>query len=99
MSAAQAEMDDKLDEMCKSDSWVDITRGMETSKRIRNKNELHGTIHILDPSNPLALSFADEQSIKMFTTHQTGITNYMAQIPASLGGTAYMPDNNKIDSH
>jgi hypothetical protein len=73
---AQAEMDDKLDEMCKRASWVDITVGMETLGKIKYENELHGPTQLLDPSNPLALNFADEQSIKMFTTHQTGGTNY-----------------------
>ena len=32
VSAAQAEMDDKLEEMAKHASWVDITVGMEASE-------------------------------------------------------------------
>ncbi len=95
---AQAEIDDILDKMCKRASWVDITMGIETLERIEYKNELHGTIQLLDQSNPLALNFADKQSIKTLTTHQTGVTKYMAQIPASLGDTAYMPGDNKTDS-
>jgi hypothetical protein len=98
VSADQAEMDDELDKMCKKASWVDITMGMETLERIKYKSELHGTIQLLVPSNPLALNFADKQSIKIFTTHQTGITNYTVQIPVSLGDTAYMPGDNEINS-
>jgi hypothetical protein len=72
--------------------------GDETLGKNEYKNELHGPTQLLDPSNPLALNFADEQSVKTFTTHQTGGTNYLAQIPASLGDTTYMPGDNKIDS-
>ncbi len=67
--AAQAEMDDELDKMCKWASWVDITMGMETLEKIEHRNGLHGPTQLLDPSNPLALNFADEQSVKTFTTH------------------------------
>ncbi len=71
---------------------------METLERIEYESELHRTIQLLDPSNPLALNFADEQSVKTFTTHQTGVTNYTVQIPVSLRDTAYMPGDNEIDS-
>jgi hypothetical protein len=54
--AAQAEMDDKLDGMCKRASWVDITMGMKTLERIECKNKLHRTIQLLDSRDPLALN-------------------------------------------
>ena len=54
--AAQAEMDDKLDKMCKRASWVDITMGMKTLERIECKNKLHRTIQLLDSRDPLALN-------------------------------------------
>jgi hypothetical protein len=88
-----------LYKMCKRAGWVDITMGMETFKKIEYKNELQGPTQLLDPSNPLALNFADERFVKTFTTHQTGGTNYTAQIPASLGDTTYMPGKKEIDSH
>jgi hypothetical protein len=41
--AAQAEMEDELDEMCKRASWVDITMEIETLERIKYENKLHET--------------------------------------------------------
>ncbi len=97
MSAAQAEMEDELEEMAKRASWVDITVGMEASEKREYENECNGTMQLLDPSNPRALNFAEEQSVKSFSSKVAG-TAYTVGIQESLGNTAYMPMDDNIDS-
>jgi hypothetical protein len=60
--AAQAEMDDELEEMQRRAHWVDITVGMEVSER--KEYDAERTAQRLDPSDPRALNFNDEQSMK-----------------------------------
>jgi hypothetical protein len=98
-SATQAEFDDKLDDMMRKAMWVDITKGMELSERVEYEQESHGRAFKLDPSNPEALNFADEQSIKLLNTAVTGGLVYTTGFSASLGETAYMPtEDDEVDS-
>ncbi len=90
MPAAQAEMEDNMDEMLKRACWVDITKGMEMSKQVEYEHKLRGNPQLLNPSNPEVLNFADDQSVKTFTTQKTNGMKYTAQFLASLGDTAYM---------
>ena len=73
VSAAQAEMDDELEEMQRRARWVDITVGMEVSER--KEYDAERTAQRLDPSDPRALNFNDEQSMKTFTS-QAACTAY-----------------------
>jgi hypothetical protein len=97
VSAAQAEMDNKLEEMAKHASWVDITVGMEASEQQEYESERNGTIQLLDPSNPRALNFANEQSVKTFSSKAAG-ANYTIGGQESLGNTAYRPMDDDNDS-
>jgi hypothetical protein len=97
MSAAQAELDNKLEEMQKRASWVDIMVGMEASERREYKTECSGTIKLLDPSDPRALNFANEQSVKTFLSKAAG-TAYTVGVQESLGDTKFMPADDDIDS-
>ena len=97
VSGAQAEMEDKLEEMAKRASWVDITVGMEASEKREYENECNGTMQLLDPSDPRALNFAEEQSVKTFSSKVAG-TAYTVGIQEPLGNTAYMPMNDNINS-
>jgi hypothetical protein len=97
VSAAQAELDDKLEEMQKRASWVDITVGMEALERQEYETERSGTINLLDPSDPRALNFADEQSVKTFSSKAAG-TAYTVGVQESLGDNEFMPASNDIDS-
>jgi hypothetical protein len=72
VSAAQAELDDEVEEMQKRASWVDITVGMEASERREYETKLSGRINLLGPSNPRALNFSDNQSIKTFLSKAAG---------------------------
>ncbi len=91
VSATQAKFDDDLDNMMRKATWVDITKGMELSERVEYEQESCCRVFMLDSSNPEALNFADEQSIKLLNTAVTGGLVYMMAFSASLGGTAYMP--------
>ncbi len=63
--ANQAKFDDALEDMMCKASWVDITKGMELSEQVEYKQEVRDlAATLLDPSNPEALNFADEQSVK-----------------------------------
>jgi hypothetical protein len=53
---------------------------------------------IFDPSNPEALNFLDEQSMKSLNTQVTGGTTYMAPFSTYLGNTVNMPGNKDINS-
>jgi hypothetical protein len=97
MSAAQAELDDKLGVMQKQARWVDITVGMEASERREYETERSGTINLLDPSDLRALNFADKQSVKTFSSKAAG-TAYTVGVQESLGDTEFMPASNNIDS-
>ncbi len=97
VSVAQAELDDKLEEMQKRASWVDITVGMEASEQWEYKTERSGTINLLDPSDPRALNFADKQSVKTFSSKAAG-TAYTVGVQESLGDTEFMPASDDIDS-
>ena len=52
---------------------------------------------MLDPSDPRALNFNDEQSMKTFASQAAGTAYTIAQLE-SLGETAYMPPDNDVDS-
>jgi hypothetical protein len=91
VSATQAKFDDELDNMMHKATWVDITKGMELSERVEYEQESCSREFMLDPSNPEALNFADEQSIKLLNTAVKGGLVYMVAFSASLGDTAYMP--------
>jgi hypothetical protein len=97
VSAAQAEMDDELEEMAKHASWVDIMVGMKALERWEYESERNGTIQLLNPSNPRALNFANEQYVKMFSSKVAG-TAYTVGGQESLGNTAYRPMDDDIDS-
>jgi hypothetical protein len=58
--AAQAKMQDKLDDTKRNTPWVDIIQGMELSERLEHKLELRGQMTLLDPSNPESLNFKKE---------------------------------------
>jgi hypothetical protein len=99
VSATQAKFDDELDNMMRKAMWVDITKGMELSECVKYEQESHGQAFMLDPSNPEALNFADEQSIKLLNTAVTGGLVYTMAFSASLGETAYMPTkDDDVDS-
>ena len=54
---------------------------------------------LLDPSNPEAFNFNEEQSFKSFGTAGTNALQYTSNQSVSLGGTAFEPqDNEDIDS-
>jgi hypothetical protein len=91
VSATQAKFDEELDNMMHKASWVDITKGMELSERVEYKQENRGRVSMLDPNNPEALNFADEQSVKTLNTGTTGGLIYTTAFSASLGDTAYIP--------
>jgi hypothetical protein len=97
VSAAQAEMDNELEEMAKRASWVDIMVGMEASEQREYESEHNGTIQLLNPSNPRALSFANERSVKTFSSKAAG-TAYTVGGQESLGDTAYRPMDDDINS-
>ena len=65
-------MDDELEEMAKHASWVDIMVGMKALERWEYESERNGTIQLLNPSNPRALNFANEQSMKTFSSKASG---------------------------
>jgi hypothetical protein len=94
----QAELNDDMEDMMKRACWVDIMKGMEMSERVEYEHEAHGQAHLLDPSNPEALNFSDEQSTKSLNTQVTGGTTYTAAFLTSLGSTAYMLGNEDINS-
>jgi hypothetical protein len=96
--AMQAELDDDTEDTMKRASWVDITKGMEMSKRVQYEYEARGQAHRLDPNNPEALNFSDEQLMKLLNLQVTGGTAYTAAFSASLSNTVYMPGNKNIDS-
>jgi hypothetical protein len=98
VSATQAEFNNKMDNMMRKATWVDITKSMELSECVEYKQEARGWSFMLDPSNPEALNFADEQSVKSINTAVTGGLVYMTAFSVSLGGTAYMPMEDKVDS-
>jgi hypothetical protein len=99
VSATQSKFDDELDNMMRKATRVDITKGMELSECMEYEQESHGRAFMLDPSNPKALHFADEQSIKLLNTAVTGGLVYTTAFSASLGETAYMPtEDDDVDS-
>jgi hypothetical protein len=72
---------------------------MEMSEKLEHKLELRGRAPLLNPSNPEALNFNEEQSFKSFGTAGTNASMYTSNQSVSLGGTAFEPqDNNDIDS-
>ena len=98
MSAAQAGMQDTLEDTKRNASWVDITQGMETSERLEHELEQQGRVTLLDPSNPEALNFNEEQSFKSLGTAGTNASMYTSAQSLSLGGTAFEPqDEDDID--
>jgi hypothetical protein len=94
----QVELDNNMKDMMKRACWVDITKGMEMLEHVENKHEARGQAHLLDPGNPEALNFLDEQLMMSPNTHVSGGTNYTAAFYASLGNTTYMPGNEEVDS-
>jgi hypothetical protein len=88
VSAAQAEMDNELEEMQKRASWVDITAGigMEVSKR--QEYDAEHIIQRLDPSDPRALNFEEDQSLKTFSSQAAGTAYTIApagSVAANIG--------------
>ncbi len=99
MLAAQAEVQDELEDAKRNAPWVDITQGMETSERLEHELEQRGQVTLLDPSNPEALNFNEEQSFKLFGTAGTNASMYTSAQSVSLGGTAFeSQDEDDIDS-
>ncbi len=99
VSAIQAKFGKELDDMMRKAMWVDITKGMELSECVEYKQESHGWAFMLDLSNPKALNFANEQSVKTLNTAATGGLIYTAAFSASLGETAYIPmEDDDVDS-
>jgi hypothetical protein len=96
VSAVQAELDDKLEEMQKQASWVDITVGMEASEQREYKTECSSMIKLLNPSDPRALNFADKQCVKTFLSKAADTDTVGVQ--ESLGDTEFMPADDDIDS-
>jgi hypothetical protein len=94
----QAKLEDNIEDMMKRACWVDIIKKMEMSERVEYKHEARGQAHLLYPSNPEALNFLDEQSMKSLNTHISGGTHYTAAFSSSQGNTAYMPGNKEVDS-
>ncbi len=54
-------------------------------------------INLLDPSDLRALNFADDQSVKTFSSKAAG-TAYTVGVQESLGDTEFMPASNDINS-
>jgi hypothetical protein len=97
--AAQAEMQDELEDAKRNAPWVDITQGMELSERLEHKLELRGRMQLLDPSHPVALNFNEEQFFKSLGTAGTNASQYTSTQTVSLGGTAFEPqDDDNVDS-
>jgi hypothetical protein len=69
--AMQAELDDNMEDTMKRACWVDITKGMEMSKRVQYEYKARGQAHLLDPNKPEALNFLDEQSMKLLNMQVT----------------------------
>ncbi len=76
-----------------------ITQVMEMLERLEHELELRGRTTLLDPSNPEAFNFNEEQSFKSFGTAGTNALLYTSNQSVSLGGMAFKPqDNDDIDS-
>jgi hypothetical protein len=69
--------------------------GMEVSER--KEYDAERIIQRLDPSDPRALNFDNEQSLKTFTSHAAGTAYTIAPLE-SLGETAYVPPDDEVDS-
>ena len=70
------------------------------SEKLEHELELRGRAPLLDPSNPEALNFNEEQSFKSFGTAGTNASMYTSNQSVSLGGMAFEPqDDDHIDSH
>ena len=67
--AAQAEMQDELEDAKGNGPWVDITQGMELSERLEHKLELRGRMTLLDPSNPEALNLNKKSPLNRLVRH------------------------------
>jgi hypothetical protein len=75
--AAQAELDNDMEDMMKRACWVDIKKSMEMSEWVEYEHKARGQAHLLNPSNPEALNFLDKkQSMKSLNTQVTGSTAY-----------------------
>ena len=99
VSAAEAEMQDELEDAKRNAPWVDITQGMELSEKLEHDLELRGRTQLLDPSHPEALNFNEEQSFKSLGTAGTNASLYTSTHSVSLGGTAFEPrDDGEVDS-
>jgi BRCT domain type II-containing protein len=99
VSAIQTKSDKELEDMMRKATWVNITKGMELSKRVEYKQESRGRAFMLDPSNPKELNIADKQSVKMLNTAATGGLIYTTAFSASLGEMAYIPmEDDDVDS-
>jgi hypothetical protein len=96
--AVQAELNNDMEDMTKRACWVDITKGMKMSERVEYEHEARDQAHLLNPSNPEAPNFLDEQSMKPLNTQVIGGMTYTTTFSTSLGDTAYMPGNEDIDS-
>jgi hypothetical protein len=70
---------------------------MKALERWEYKTERSGTIKLLNPSDPRALNFANEQSVKTFSSKAAG-TAYTVGVQESLGDTKLVPADDEIDS-
>jgi len=82
---------DDLKDAKRTAPWVDITQGMEMSEKREHVLELQGRTPLLDPSNPEALNFNEEQFFKSLGTAGTNASMYTSNQSVSLGGTAFKP--------
>jgi len=99
MSAAQAEMQDELEDAKRNAPCVDITQGMELSEKLEHELELRGRTQLLDPSHPEALNFDEEQSFKSLGTAGRNFSLYTSAQSVSLGSTAFEPRGDEdVDS-
>ena len=85
---------DDLKDAKRTAPWVDITQGMEMSEKREHVLELQGRTPLLDPSNPEALNFNEEQFFKSLGTAGTNASMYTSNQSVSLGGTAFKPREN-----
>jgi hypothetical protein len=72
--------------------------GMEALEQREYKTKHSGMTSLLDLSEPRALNFADNQSMKTFLSKAAG-TAYTIGVQESLGNTNFMPADDDIDSH
>jgi hypothetical protein len=97
--STQAEMQEEFEDAQCNAPWVDITRGMEASEHLEYEQEIRGRAPLLDPSNPKALNFNEEQSFKFLGTAGTNASMFTTAHSVLLRGTVYeLQEEDEIDS-